>query len=71
LAAGLAFDSERHRYVLFGGAGEPAADSTDTYTALGDTWETFDPLSAGLERAPVRSCAATCKRGDDTHETDR
>lgn len=43
LAAGLAFDSARHRCVLFGGVGEPPADSTDTYIALGDTWETFDP----------------------------
>lgn len=36
MAAGLAFDSTRNRYVLFGGAGEPPAGSTD-FPLLGDT----------------------------------
>ena len=49
LAAGVAFDSARHRYVLFGGAGAPPADSTDTYISLGDTWETFDPPAVTSE----------------------
>jgi hypothetical protein len=46
LAAGLAFDSTRNRYVLFGGAGAPPAGSTDALVYLGDTWETFDRLAA-------------------------
>lgn len=44
MAAGLAFDSSRNRYVLFGGAGAPPAGSTD-FPFLGDTWETFDPAA--------------------------
>jgi hypothetical protein len=46
MAAGLAFDSTRNRYVLFGGAGAPAPGSSDSFTALGDTWETADSAAA-------------------------
>ena len=42
MAAALAFDSIRDRYVLFGGAGAPPTGSID-FPYLGDTWETFDP----------------------------
>jgi hypothetical protein len=44
MAAALAFDATRTRYVLFGGAGAPPAGSTD-FPSLGDTWETFDPAA--------------------------
>jgi hypothetical protein len=44
MAAGLAFDSTRNRYVLFGGAGTPPSGATD-FPFLGDTWETFDPAA--------------------------
>jgi hypothetical protein len=47
MAAALAFDATRNRYVLFGGAGAPPAGSPDNFTALGDTWETFDPATVG------------------------
>jgi hypothetical protein len=45
MAAGLAFDSARNRYVLFGGAGTPPDPATN-FPFLGDTWETFDPAVA-------------------------
>jgi hypothetical protein len=44
MAAGLAFDSTRNRYVLFGGAGAPPSGST-AFPSLSDTWETFDPAT--------------------------
>jgi hypothetical protein len=58
LAAGLAFDSTRRRYVLFGGAGAPPAGSTAGYTVLGDTWETFDPAATEPEPGAARAPAA-------------
>jgi hypothetical protein len=53
IAAGLAFDTTRNRYVLFGGgAGAPPAGSADTLTYLGDTWETFDPAAVSPSSQP-------------------
>jgi hypothetical protein len=70
MAAGLAIDFTRNRYVLFGGEGPPPAGSTEIYTHLGDTWETFDPAIPGHELAePQEPAPAATDRVSDRTPT--